>query len=482
MAAGADGIAGAQQRPAEVRLDGAIARRDLERATEVRRRRGRVAAGEQRGGRLAQQRGRAGQRPRRGVGDVRGDARDRRAAVVQRERRARVQRRALAGTELGEHGLAHDGLHEHELPAIGGEDLGADERVDRRREASSRSSAIAAASQRSPRAPSTPAAPASAIASGDRRASTEREIVAGPRPATAAAVAPSSSAMPRASSSSSSRPARNGLPALAACTASTSAGRGGRAAQRRQLGDGVARQRRGHDPLPVARRAEVRERPGALARRARRDQQHDRQVGEAPGEVGEEAQRRQVGPLRIVDADQQRALRREVGGDPPQRVQRAADRGVAARGLGGRLVDRRQGRAGRTGEQLRAGLAPGGSRDRALDHLAHDRPRHRALELVAARLEATEAAHLRERPHVADEARLADPRRPLDDDHPAAARGRVVERGGDAVELVIALERVRARRSSRRAGEPIRIAQRRRRARTARPPAAARRGGASTPG
>jgi hypothetical protein len=218
-------------------------------------------------------------------------------------------------------------------------------------------------------------------------------------------------------------------------------GRGRHAVLLAELGDGLLRQRAGLEALGVAGGDEVGQRAGVPVRRPGAHDDEDRQVGDPARQVGEEAQRRDVGPLRVVDRDQQGAKRRQVGRDPPERVQGPGRGRVAGRGFVGRVAECTQGGARRPVEEGLARLA-GVAQDRALDKLAHHAPGHRALELVPRGLEAAEAAELGQRAGVADQPRLADAGGPLDDHGPAVPRGGRIERGRDRVELLLALERV----------------------------------------
>ncbi len=215
--------------------------------------------------------------------------------------------------------------------------------------------------------------------------------------------------------------------------------RGNDVLPRAQLPRRLARQRLRQQAPAVAGGRQLGERPAAIGGRARGDDEQDRQVGDAAREVRDEAQRRQVGPLRVVDRDQQRAVGGQVGRHPPQRVQGARERRVRPGVVVGSTLERRERRPRRSGQQRVADLAAV-ARDRSLDELAHDRPRDRALELVADRPQAAEAAQLGQRARIGDEPRLADARRALDDEHAAATVGRAGEGVRDVVELALALQ------------------------------------------
>ena len=97
-------------------------------------------------------------------------------------------------------------------------------------------------------------------------------------------------------------------------------------------------------------------------------------------EVGEEAQRRAVAPVQVVDREHQRPLGGEVDGQPVQAVERgerASPPAVAVRpgcAEDGARAARRRRRA--------AGSRVAGSDERRLEQLAHDAERELALELA----------------------------------------------------------------------------------------------------
>ena len=85
-----------------------------------------------------------------------------------------------------------------------------------------------------------------------------------------------------------------------------------------QRGGGVRAERPQPDPGPG--RAQLAEQLGLVRAVAHREQQRDRQVLDAGGQVGEPAQRRRVGPVRVVHREHQRLPGREVGDQPVQAV------------------------------------------------------------------------------------------------------------------------------------------------------------------
>ena len=89
--------------------------------------------------------------------------------------------------------------------------------------------------------------------------------------------------------------------------------------------------------------------PGSPVRSVAADE-HGRAV-EPPGEVGEEAQRRPVAPVQVVDGEQQRPFRGEVEREPVEAVQGGERRGGLAVA---RALDREQRRGARRGAGERA--------------------------------------------------------------------------------------------------------------------------------
>ena len=207
-------------------------------------------------------------------------------------------------------------------------------------------------------------------------------------------------------------------------------------------------------------------RVGARLGAAQRRGDEHRGAVEPPREVGEEAQRRAVGPVQVVDREQDGMLRREVEREPVERVQRG-ERGGALLVGGRRGLEQRGGRGGGAGELPARG-------DPRLEELAHDAVGELALELPGAGLDDLQR-RLRALAQAREQARLADPRRALDQDEPAAARGRardeLVERG----QLGVAFEQQGGGLSRQGRHRPGRARVPRRRS-AARPRGAGRRG------
>ena len=210
-------------------------------------------------------------------------------------------------------------------------------------------------------------------------------------------------------SSRSSSPSRNGLPPVTRAQAAVNAASGSPSAPRDRAAD-----RSGAEPARLEhldRRVvgEVVEHRLPLPRlgRAGGGDEADREAVEPLREVGEPAQRGQVGPVDVVDEHQQRPLGGEVGRQPVEPVQRRAGVLLAAHAAQHRPRQRR-----RAAEVLVA-------HDR-LEQLPHDREREIALELRPARAQHQPA--VRQLPRRAEQPRLPDPRRPFDQQPtPAAA-------------------------------------------------------------
>ena len=135
----------------------------------------------------------------------------------------------------------------------------------------------------------------------------------------------------------------------------------------------------------------------------------DHECEREPVEVGEEAQRGDVGPVRVVDQQDQRSPGREVRGQPVEAVQHRGLR-LGRRGPEHRLSERRGA----------AEVELGG-----LEQLTHDPEREVALELAGA---SAEHETRRERARVGEQRGLADPRRPVDQQARAGRRDGPLDR------------------------------------------------------
>jgi len=130
-------------------------------------------------------------------------------------------------------------------------------------------------------------------------------------------------------------------------------------------------------------------------------------------------------------------------------VQRAPERRVTGLGLVGSVLERRTRRAAdRRVERVVARRGP-------LEELAHDRPADRALELVADRSPAAEAAYVRQRAGVRDQSHLADAGGPFDDDEAARAGSRAIEGVSRARRRASARARADARQQLAHAQRPV---------------------------
>ena len=199
-----------------------------------------------------------------------------------------------------------------------------------------------------------------------------------------------------------------------------------------QSPDAVEPERRRLDPRRGRVLADRRE--CTLLRGAGRDQQRDRERLHAPGDVREEAQRGLVGPVRVVDHEQHRCLLGKVGDQPVEAVENP-DRGGLER-----LRDVEQDRSGQPGrspqEPLTIGLRPdAGSRHWRATPSGYSRsssvPRPWSTRIPLS------AAALARR---GQQARLADARRPLDQQHRPRPRACLGEQPLEGRQLLIALD------------------------------------------
>ena len=358
---------------------------------------------------------------------MRGDGLVAGPAGVQQPRGLAVEAGALAGRERAEHRVAHERMRELQRPRVA-QDARVHEPLRVRRGvrgarparraavASGAASSTATARGEALRAGSEP---------GDRRAHRARQRLGPDARATSAAGSPAFSPSPSARRRTSS-----GFPPVAAWQAAA-----------RSSGPApspLRDQRRGAGERERARLDQASGRGRRGAARALRGQQQHRQVVEPVGEEGEEAGRRLVRPVLVVDDEQLRALRGEVGHQPVEAVERAERRVGLARGV--RALGQEHGRGQRGGAAERAlerrGAHPPQPR---LEQLPRHAPGVGGLELAAARRRDREAALRRGRARGVEQARLADAGRPLDDDDAAAAGDRVAERRVEDGELGVTL-------------------------------------------
>ena len=177
-------------------------------------------------------------------------------------------------------------------------------------------------------------------------------------------------------------------------------------------------------------------------RRTAGGEQQDRELGDATGEVGEEAQRCAVDPVQIVDRDQQWRLGREVRRQPVQAVQRGGGRVVTDVPLA-RQPEHRPGECRRSLQPAPALLA-GGPADASLQQLTHHAVGEVALQLATAGGQDLQSGCVGETHPRLQQTGLADAGRPLEDHRRAATAGRISGQLPEAIELVVALEELGA--------------------------------------
>jgi hypothetical protein len=165
-----------------------------------------------------------------------------------------------------------------------------------------------------------------------------------------------------------------------------------------------------------------------LARADRGQQQHG-EVPDPTGEVGEKAQRRPVGPLQVVDGEQQRPVFGKVEDDPQQAVQR-----------GEASLARRAGISAEVGEHPSCRLRDLARARGQLEELAHHAEPEVALQRAAAR---TQQAHVvvEAPPRLVEQYRFADAGRPFEQHYGAAFVLQRSDRLLDRGELAVAFQR-----------------------------------------
>ena len=194
-----------------------------------------------------------------------------------------------------------------------------------------------------------------------------------------------------------------------------------------QRGGGVRAER--PQPHPGPGRAQLAEQLGLVRAVAHREQQRDRQVHDAGGQVGEPAQRRRVGPVRVVHREHQRLPGREVGDQPVQAVHGGvADVVFDRAGFG--PVEHPGGQGGRPVHQ------PVLAADR-VEQLADDAVAEALLQREPA---GGEDARARSPAGRLEQCGLADPGRPLHQDQGAVPGLGRRDGGGQRRQLRVALE------------------------------------------
>ena len=197
------------------------------------------------------------------------------------------------------------------------------------------------------------------------RGATVRLTARGPTARTASARA-ATGATPSSSSAPASSRTSSGLPPVAVCTAATN---GASASPRRSASSaftavGAERAGREHGRGRLAHGVEQVLVDVGLARADGRQQQHG-QLLDAARQVGQEAQRRRVRPVEVLDRQQQRSVAGEVEHRPEQPVQdREAALRLLAAGIGQDRARRGRARRGR-GPRPRAAGARRRRRSRA---------------------------------------------------------------------------------------------------------------------
>ena len=180
-------------------------------------------------------------------------------------------------------------------------------------------------------------------------------------------------------------------------------------------------------PLPTARRCEDDETEAVQARR----------------QVVEESERLGVGPLEIVDGEDDRCSVSQVVEQPVE----AVEHGEGAIRRAGRQFD-----AARGEQRLRQGggtvehaftLVDGCVGDHGLEQLSRASVGEIALQLRGAGAEADEAHLGGGLARRSQQARLAHPRGRLDDDDPPAGQLRLNQRASERIELALSLEQCR---------------------------------------
>ncbi len=193
---------------------------------------------------------------------------------------------------------------------------------------------------------------------------------------------------------------------------------------------------------------------GTGLHRPRCNNHEDRQFCDPIHEVGEEAQRRSVGPVRVVHGEDERTRGREIDRQPVQ----AVDNRVGPSRAGGRLVEpdrieQRRREPGGPLEQL-CPLVGGHAAEPRLEQLTHHAEREVALELAGASLRGLEALLACLGDRLGEETALADPGRALDEGEAAFAGAGAREQLAEDRELAFALQQLVATGSRSRCPSP----------------------------
>ena len=178
-----------------------------------------------------------------------------------------------------------------------------------------------------------------------------------------------------------------------------------------------------------------------------RQQEQHGLPGQARAQVGEPARRRRVGPLHVVDGQQQRALQREVRGQPVQAVQHLGGVALGEDRIGAQVAEDRLGRGGRASEQARA-LLGARADERGLEQLAYDGEGEVTLELAGVGDERGHPERRGDPPGLVEQRRLPHPGRSFDEHDPAFARTGGAHARRHALQLGCSLQQHQSERKS----------------------------------
>jgi hypothetical protein len=170
-------------------------------------------------------------------------------------------------------------------------------------------------------------------------------------------------------------------------------------------------------------------------------EQQDRQLTETAGKVVQEAQRRGVGPVCVVDGQQQRSALGQIRRQPVEPMRRGKG-ALRRRCRDARRTQHPRGQPGGPVEQRRPNLGRCPAQ-RRLEQLSHDAVGEIALEIISPRAQRLHPGVERESPHRTEERGLADAGWPFEHDHLAGSRASPLDRGGRAFELRLAFEQDR---------------------------------------
>ena len=174
--------------------------------------------------------------------------------------------------------------------------------------------------------------------------------------------------------------------------------------------------------------------------RTRADKQQQREALEPTRQVDKPPQRRLVCPMQVVDHEQGRRARREIGGKPIQAMQHRERRlSPIMRCRLRRGREKRSSKRGRTGQEIGPDFCRGG-RQRPLEQLPDDPERKLTLELATASGQRNEPGRPGTHPRLGQQPCLPDSRAALDDDKTTVAAIRRTEHGPQRSKLGLTLE------------------------------------------